>query len=133
MNIQDIIDRLSKEDIAKLNEIHSDFANAECYDDCEYYPEHIHNIINDAVSKFVDDWFDAIGTTFRDTYECDTIEVILVKCGDGWLPSVRSEHHDAPASTIDPELALADPKEAMAWGITDALTQHIFEEGILLP
>jgi hypothetical protein len=142
MNIQDIIDRLSKEDIAKLNEIHSDFANAECYDDCEYYPEHVHDIINDAVSKSVNDWFDAIGmafcdtyegTAFRDTYECDTIEVILVKCGNGWLPSVRSEHHDAPASTIDSELALADPKEAMAWGITDALTQHIFEEGILLP
>ena len=139
MNIQDIINRLSKEDIAKLNEIHDDFANAEEYGDCEYYPEHVTNIIADAVDKFVDDWFYAmklspkrmpIGKTFRDTYNCDTIEVLLVKCGKGWLPSVRSDHWDAPASTIDPQLALADPREAMSWGICDALTQHIIEEGI---
>jgi hypothetical protein len=130
MNIQDIINRLSKEDIAKLNAIHDDFANAEEYDDCEYYPEHVTNIIAGAVDKFVDDWFDAIGTTFRDHFNGDTIEVILVKCGDGWLPSVRSDHWDAPASIIDPELAVANPKQALSWGLQDALTQHFIEEGI---
>ena len=130
MNIQDIINRLSKEDIAKLNEIHDDFANNEESGDFNYQPHDVVDLIVDAVDRFVDGWFDAIGTTFRDTYNWDNIEVILVKCGDGWLPSVRSEHWDAPASTIDPELALAEPKEAMAWGILDALTQHIIEEGV---
>ena len=130
MNTQDIINRLSKEDIAKLNEIHDDFVNNGESGDFNYQPHDVVDLIADAVDKFVDDWFDAIGTTFRDTYNCDTIEVMLVKCGDGWLPSVRSDHWDAPASIIDPELALADPKEAMSWGIVDALTQHIIEEGI---
>jgi len=130
MNIQDIINRLSKEDITKLNEIHDDFVNNGESGDYEYIPDDVSQILFDPVFKFVDDWFDAIGTTFRDTYNCDTIEVILVKCGDGWLPSVRSDHWDAPASTIDRELALANPREAMAWGIVDALTQHIIEEGI---
>lgn len=130
MNIQDIINRLTKEDIAKLNEIHDDFANNEESGDFNYQPHDVVDLIVDAVDKFVDDWFDAIGTTFRDTYNCDMIEVILVKCGDGWLPSVRSHHWDAPASTIDQELAMANPREAMAWGICDALTQHIIEEGI---
>ena len=139
MNIQDIINHLSKEDIAKLNEIHDDFANNEESGDFNYQPHDVVDLLANAVDKFVDDWFYAmklspkrmpIGKTFRDTYNCDTIEVLLVKCGKGWLPSVRSDHWDAPASTIDPELALADPKEAMAWGILDALTQHIIEEGI---
>lgn len=130
MNINDIISRLTKEDIEQLNVIHQNFANAADNDDYDYDQLDVHDIIAAVVDKFVDDWFDAIGTTFKDTYECDTIEVILVKCGDGWLPSVRSDHWDAPASTIDPELALSDPKRAMAWGIVDALTQHIIEEGI---
>ena len=130
MNIQDIINRLTKEDIAKLNEIHDDFTNNEESGDYGYQPHDVVDIICNAVDGFVNDWFDAIGTTFRDTYNCDTIEVILVKSGDGWLPSVRSDHWDAPASTIDPELAMANPREAMAWGIVDALTQHIIEEGI---
>jgi hypothetical protein len=130
MNIQDIINRLTKEDITKLNEIHDDFANNEESGDFNYQPHDVVDLIADAVDRFVDDWFDAIGTTFRDDFNGDTIEVILVECGRGWLPSVRSGHWDAPASTIDPELALADPKEAMAWGILDALTQHIIEEGI---
>ena len=130
MNIQDIINRLSKEDIAKLNEIHDDFVNNGESGDYEYIPDDVSQILFDPVFKFVDDWFDAIGTTFRDHFNGDTIEVILVKCGDGWLPSVRSDHWDAPASTIDRELALANPREAMAWGIVDALTQHIIEEGI---
>lgn len=130
MNIQDIINRLSEEDIAKLNEIHDDFSNNEESGDFNYQPHDVVDLIVDAVDKFVDDWFDAIGTTFRDSYNWDNIEVILVKSGDGWLPSVRSDHWDAPASTIDPQLALADPKEAMSWGICDALTQHIIEEGI---
>lgn len=132
MTITDIINRLTKEDIEQLNVIHQNFANAEETDDYDYHRDDVHDIIRNAVDKFVDDWFDAIGTTFTDTYECDTIEVILVKCGDGWLPSVRSDHWDAPASIIDSELAVADPKEAMSWGIVDALTQHIIEEGINL-
>jgi hypothetical protein len=130
MNIQDIINRLTKEDITKLNEIHDDFANNEESGDFNYQPHDVVDLIADAVDRFVDDWFDAIGTTFRDDFNGDTIEVILVECGRGWLPSVRSGHWDAPASTIDPELALADPKQAMSWGILDALTQHIIEEGI---
>ena len=130
MNIQDIIKRLTKEDIAKLNEIHEDFANAEEFGDCEYYPEHVYDIIADAVDRFVDDWFDAIGTTFRDTYNGNTIEVILVECDNGWVPSVRSDHWDAPDSTIDPELARADPKQALSWGIQEALIQHLIQEGV---
>jgi hypothetical protein len=127
MNIQDIINRLSKEDIAKLNEIHDDFSNNE---DPSYQPHDVVDIIANAVDRFVDDWIDVIGTNFRDTYKCDTIEIILVECGNGWLPSVRSRHWDAPASTIDPELAVDNPRDALAWGIIDALTEHVIEKGI---
>lgn len=124
MRIENIIKTLSSEQVEKINEIHESLARG----DDDYDTSDIDDITYPAVLDFVR--ANDIGKVFRDTYNTDTIEVILVEAGKGWLPSVRSDHWDAPASTVDPELALADPKEAMAWGIGDALTQHLAEEGI---
>jgi hypothetical protein len=124
MRIENIIKTLSSDQVARINEIHEALARG----DDDYDTSDIDDITYPVVLNFVRE--NDIGKVFRDTYNTDTIEVILVEAGKGWLPSVRSDHWDAPVSTVDPELALADPKEAMAWGIGDALTQHLAEEGI---
>jgi hypothetical protein len=125
MRIENIIKKLSPEQINKINEIHASFVEGESDHDVS----EINNIIYDTVLNFVNE--NDLGKVFNDTYNFDTIEVLLVECDGGWLPSVRSDHWDAPASIVDCELALPNPKEAMAWGIVDALAQHFAEEGIL--
>jgi hypothetical protein len=48
------------------------------------------------------------------------IDVMLYKSRKGWIPSVRSDWWDAPASSVGSELS-CKAWEALAWGLCDAL------------
>ncbi len=127
MKIKSIIDSLSAESIAAANEIHRDSINDL---DGDYIPE-ICGILSDAIEKFVEAHD---GSIIRETYNGDEMEIFAVEVDDppyiGWLPSVRTDSLDAPASTIDLCLARSTEQEALKWGIADALAWHILDNGI---
>lgn len=126
-NIKSIIDSLSKESIAAANEIYADSIGGL---DGDYIPE-ITCLLWDAVKEFVEAHD---GSAIRETYNGDEMEIFAVEVDDwkykGWIPSVRTDSLDAPASTIDPFLAVPTKNEALAWGISDALAWHILDNGI---
>lgn len=126
-SIKDIIDSLSAESVAAANEIYADSVGGL---DGDYIPE-ICGLLSDAIWKFVEAHD---GSIIRETYNGDEMEIFAVEVNDppyiGWLPSVRSDSLDAPASTIDLCLAVPTKQEALKWGIADALAWHILDNGI---
>jgi hypothetical protein len=88
----------------------------------------LHDLLIRSIEEFV---MDERIAEVNETYNGDHIEVFLVAVGDGFVPSVRTNHIDAPASTIDPELAVPSVAQAMAWGFGDAVINHILEQGII--
>lgn len=127
--IAKFIATLPDETIDAVNLIHRGYIAEEDDDIGDSIDAHmeIHDLLVDAIEEFVTN--ENI-TKINETYNGDHIEVFLVEAGDGFIPSVRTDHHDAPASTIDE--ALAAPKEqAMAWGFADAVISHILEQGIV--
>jgi hypothetical protein len=87
------------------------------------------NAAKDSIFQYAERFVELNGDgDIRTTFDGDYMEILVVQCKDGYLPSVRTDSWDAPASTIDPNLAVASRKEALAWGLCDALTAHLGEE-----
>jgi hypothetical protein len=83
----------------------------------------------ESVFEYAKAFVDANGDgDIRTTFDGDYMEILVVECNNGYIPSVRTDNWDAPASTIDSSLAVESRKDALAWGLCDALIAHIGEE-----
>jgi hypothetical protein len=125
--ISKFISSLSDETIEAANAIHKEYTNE---DNGEYFDAHmeLHDLLIGSIEEFV---LNERINKVDETYNGDHIEVFIVAAPcDGFVPSVRTDHHDAPASTIDPELAVPF-EQAMVWGFGDAIIAHILEQGII--
>jgi hypothetical protein len=125
--ISKFIATLSDETIEAANAIHKEYINE---DNGESFDAHME--LHELLIKHIEDFVLNEGITqVRETYNGDQVEVFLCQQDDGtFLPSVRTSHLDAPASTIDPSLG-ATFEQAMAWGFGDAIIAHILEQGII--
>ena len=126
--ISKFISSLSDETIEAANQIHRFYIDNE--DIGESFDAHME--LHELLIKHIEDFVLNEGITqVRETYNGDQVEVFLCQQDDGtFLPSVRTSHLDAPASTIDPSLG-ATFEQAMAWGFGDAIIAHILEQGII--
>ena len=125
--ISKFISSLSDETIEAANAIHKEYINE---DNGEYFDAHME--LHELLIKHIEDFVLNEGITqVRETYNGDQVEVFLCQHDDGtFFPSVRTNHIDAPASTIDPTLGVSF-EQAMAWGFGDAIIAHILEQGII--
>ena len=126
--ISKFISSLSDETIEAANQIHRFYIDNE--DIGESFDAHmeLHDLLIGSIEEFV---LNERINKVDETYNGDHIEVFIVAAPcDGFVPSVRTDHFDAPASTIDPELAVPF-EQAMVWGFGDAIIAHILEQGII--
>ena len=87
------------------------------------------NAAKDSIFEYAEAFVESNGDgDIRMMFNGDRMEILVVPCNDGYIPSVRTDNWDAPASTIDTSLAVASRKDALAWGLCDALTAHIGED-----
>jgi hypothetical protein len=126
--ISKFIATLSDETIEAANQIHRFYIDNE--DIGESFDAHME--LHELLIKHIEDFVLNEGITqVRETYNGDQVEVFLCQHDDGtFFPSVRTNHIDAPASTIDPTLGVSF-EQAMAWGFGDAIIAHILEQGII--
>jgi hypothetical protein len=96
--------------------------------DSEEYADIINNTIHPHVETFIEQLVQQDGIPASGTgWQLGNIELLLVeKSPSHYVPSVRSEFFDAPASTYDVDIQ--NPIEAFTLGLADALTQEILEE-----
>ena len=125
--ISKFISSLSDETIEAANAIHKEYTNE---DNGKFFDAHME--LHELLIKHIEDFVLNEGITqVRETYNGDYVEVFLCQQDDGtFLPSVRTDHIDAPASTIDPTLGVPF-EQAMEWGFGDAIIAHILEQGII--
>jgi len=65
------------------------------------------------------------GWVFQLANPSDSIEVLIVETADRkFIPSVSSDFWEAKANCIDDSLAKDTQAEALAWGLTDALSHY---------
>ena len=124
--IAKFIATLSDEIIEAANQIHRFYIDniGESFDSTM----ELHDLLIGSIEEFV---LNERINKVDETYNGDHIEVFIVAAPcDGFVPSVRTDHYDAPASTIDPELAVPF-EQAMVWGFGDAIIAHILEQGII--
>jgi len=124
--IAKFIATLSDEIIEAANQIHRFYIDniGESFDSTM----ELHDLLIGSIEEFV---LNERINKVDETYNGDHIEVFIVAAPcDGFVPSVRTDHYDAPASTTDPELAVPF-EQAMVWGFGDAIIAHILEQGII--
>jgi hypothetical protein len=122
------IGSLPPETIELANEIHREFIRGE-NEETEAAIE-LHSLLNSSIEDFILNT-EPIDNVIEE-FEQDQIEVLLVKSNRGWFPSVRTNHIDAPSSTVDDELAVPSIEQALVWGFGDAIIAHALHQGILL-
>ena len=128
MNIESYIQKLSARLVDEVNEIHRDYLDLE---EDDGHSVGLHGILWDSIVEFVNENFGLLPPEhYTEEYREDEIEIILVATNYGWLPSVRTSNWDAPASTIDPALAVPTSRAAFKWGFADAVIAHVLEQGI---
>jgi hypothetical protein len=126
--ISKFIATLSDETIEAANQIHRFYIDNEDIGESFDSTMELHDLLIGSIEEFV---LNERINKVDETYNGDHIEVFIVAAPcDGFVPSVRTDHFDAPASTIDPELAVPF-EQAMVWGFGDAIIAHILEQGII--
>lgn len=121
------ISTLSDETINEANNIHRYYIENEDIGESIDARMELHSLLINSIEEFV---LNERIERVNETHNGDHIEFFLVRSGDGFIPSVRTSGLDAPASTIDESLA-APLEQAMVWGFSDAVIDHVLEHGII--